>query len=1078
MHSLKIPGIPPTIVIFTGGRTMLLRRLALFFLVLSFCVLYPGITNASEESSLDRLARKIDELREAGRYKEAIPLAEDALAACEKQFGQEHPATAATLNNLAELCHTMGDYERAKPLYERALKIREKTLGPEHPDTATTINDIAALYHTIGDYRRAEPLYERALKIREKALGPDNTAVATTLNNLAELYKTMGDYKRAEPLYQRALKIREKILGPDHADTATSLNNLALLYHTMGDYERAEPLYQRALGIKEKALGPDHADLALTLNNLAELYRTTGDYNRAEPLYKRALKINENTLGPEHPRTATGLNNLAALYYTMGDFKRAEPLYERALNIKDKILGPDHDATATSLNNLAALYQALGDYKRAEPLYERALKITENSLGPEHADTAQSLNNLAALYQAMGDYKRAATLYDKALKIRERVLGPEHADTAQSLNNLAWLYHTMGDFRRAESLYERALSICEKVLGPDHAATGIILSNFSLLQLDKGDSAKAAMLAQARVRAEEKVCANILSFTSEKQRIAYQKTTHPYDLICTIGLAHNCAQSVLRHKGVVVDSLIEDMKLAAAAGNPPMAALVENLRSAKIRMTKLMLETPKGESDEGLAQAKEERERLVREIEATEGLLARNTTGLGRARRSLDIRVSDVQSALPVDAVLVEYMRYSHYLGKGTWEARYGAVVIMQKGEPVWVPLGKADEIDEIIKKFQRLFGVTGGTRGLVRTEFETSGSEEVTSRALRELCQKVWTPLEAVIPEHVKTLILCPDGSIGFVPFAALLRKDGRFLCERYNVRSVSSGRDLLADAETGRTTGFVLFGNPDFGASISREKTPERGVRGPSPNLSQRDMSSMAFSPLPGTARECALLDSLARSRGYAIIAHTGVDASEPELRSLHSPWVLHIATHGFFLPSGEMAPASAVSRVPGTKWGGDDRAERVVNPMLRSGMALAGANATLALWKRGETPDVESDGLLFAGEVSTLDLKVTWLVVLSACETGLGEVLEGEGIQGLRRGFVQAGAKNLMMTLWPISDDATVRFMEEFYAAACDSKDASKALCQVQRDLLVRLRKEKGLREAVYCAGPFVLTFQGRP
>jgi len=971
---------------------MNVRRAVAFFLVLSFSLYWLAASCAPEEQSINQLIRKVAELRNAGKYREAIPLAEQALALSEKQSGPDSAAAAASLAWLGFLHYCLGDYTHAETLYQRALKIREKVSGPEHMETARI------------------------------------------LNNLADLYRKRYDYGRAASLYERAMRIYDRVFGPDHLETAVNMDRSFHFYLNRGDFARAASIQERALRIYEKVKGPEDSATAAKLSILAGLYSTMGDDLRAGPLYERVLKIYEHQYGPEHPMTVNLISNLGIHYYRTGDNGRAQSFCERALKLYEKLYGPENVTMVESLRVLAAIHQDMGDLPAARALYEQILKIREKALGPEHSDTVSSLIELALLYYREGSSELAAPLYERALKWREKIFDPGLPYTEEALRNLCYL------------------------------------------QLEKGDFARAAVNAQTCDGVAEKKLARILSFSSERQRLAFQKKTHPYDLFCTLGLASDCALAVLRHKGVVLDSLLQDMRIASASEDPVMAGLVEKLRTMKNQMAQLMIETQKDTGESRLTKVRDERERLEREIEATERRLARNATGLGRTRKSLSVSVYGVKRALPEDAVLVEYMKYRHYLGKSAWETRYGAVVIPPKGDPAWVPLGKATDIDEAIRKLQRLFGVAGAKRGLLIAAGTPAGSDEVTSATLRELCDRVWTPVEASLPESVKTLVLSPDGSLCFVPFAALLRKDDRFLCERYLVRTVSSGRDFLEEGEPGKTTVFAIFGNPDFGAAIRKEKLV--GRRGSSPGLSTRDISSIEFSPLPGTALECTKLEALAKGRKYQVDVCTGSRASEPALRSVHSPWVLHLATHGFFLTPEQAAHKASGKLSLRDQPGNSEMNGKVSNPMLRSGIALSGANTTLACWKRGETPDTGSDGLIFAEEVGTLDLNGTWLVVLSACDTGLGDVLEGEGILGLRRSFVQSGAKNLMMTLWSISDKATVRFIEEFYAAACDSQDASKALSIVQRDMLVKLRKEKGLREAVYCAAPFVLTFQGMP
>jgi tetratricopeptide (TPR) repeat protein len=969
-----------------------------------------------QSQDLSALRRQIEELRRAAKFPEAIPLAEKALTLSEASSGPEHPDTAKSLNDLGSLYASTGDFAKAQPLYERALRIDEKIFGPEHANTAECLDNLASLYTSKGDYTKAEPLYQRALRIREKALGPEHPDTATTLNNLVELYYYTGDYAKGVPFGQRAFKIREKVLGAQHPDTALSLNDLGELYLEMGDYAQAEPLYQRALKIREKAFGPDRPETAETLTNLGELYSNMGDYAKAEALDQRALKIDEKALGPEDPGTATDLNNLAALYYHMGDYAKAEPLYQRALKIFEKALGPEHPYTAQSLNNLARLYYDMGNYAKAEPLYQRALNIREKVLGPEHPGTATSLMSLALLYYMVGDYGKAEPLYQRALKIFEKALGPEHPTTAKSVNYLALFYVGTGNPKEALRLAERARRVHEKNLS------------------------------------------DVLSFTSEQQRLAFQKAANPYTLPATLGNAPELAETVLRQKGVVLDSLLEDRMVAEASGDPKQRENIEELRSAKQRLTKLQLEVPKDLSEKAQEQRAADKEKLSTEVEQLEGGLARQVAGLGKARRALSVTVAQVQSALSQHAALIELLRYLHYLGKDKYEPRYGAIVIASSGEPQWIPLGNAAEIERNVALYQK--SVRGNT------------DETTLSNVLKALDNQVWAPIEKKLPAATTTVIVSPDAELSFVSFATLLSPDDRFVGEKYSVRYVASGRDLLreAKASTSQKTTIRVFANPDFGDIAAAPHIDQQNVVALR-SVEMRDLEGLALPSLPGTEKEAAELEARAKKSGWQPQTYLGLNATKAELRKVNSPGILHLATHGFFLPEidlgGSNRPVDAAEIPKG----------KLVNPMHRSGLALAGAQRTLQAWAKGEVPPVENDGIVTAEDVGGLRLDGTWLVVLSACDTGGGEARAGEGVMGLRRGFIQAGAQNLLMTLWPISDQTTVQIMLNFYDAAFKTGDAPQALADVQRNWLVKLRKERGLLDAVGLAGAFIMSSQGK-
>jgi esterase/lipase superfamily enzyme/Tfp pilus assembly protein PilF len=475
---------------------------------IAIAVLLAGFLSAlpARSDELGALSDQVQQLYQAGKYSEAVPVAQQALALAEKLHGPDHPDVANSLNHLAALYGTQGRYADAEPLYRRSLAIREKALGPDHPDVARSLNNLAGLYDDEGRYADAEPLYKRALAIDEKALGPDDTVVATMLNNLAALYHDEGRYTDTEPLLKRSLAIREKALGPDNPDVARSLNNLAGLYHDEGRYADAEPLYKHALAVREKALGPDHPDVAQSLNNLAALYGTQGRYADAEPLLKRSLAIDEKALGPDHPDVANSLSNLAALYHDEGRYPDAEPLMKRSIAIDEKALGPEHPDVAQSLNNLAGLYETEGRYADAEPLYKHALAIREKALDSDHPKVAQSLNNLAGLYERQGRLKEAEPLYQRALRIGEKALGLEHPDVAIMRENLGGIYKSLGKRADAEPLLRSALAIKEKVFGSKHPSLAYPLTQLGdLLRLEGKCNEAQPLFLRARTIGVTKV---------------------------------------------------------------------------------------------------------------------------------------------------------------------------------------------------------------------------------------------------------------------------------------------------------------------------------------------------------------------------------------------------------------------------------------------------------------------------------------------------------------------------------------------------------------------------------------------
>jgi CHAT domain-containing protein len=495
--------------------------------------------------------------------------------------------------------------------------------------------------------------------------------------------------------------------------------------------------------------------------------------------------------------------------------------------------------------------------------------------------------------------------------------------------------------------------------------------------------------------------------------------------------------------------------------------MLEQLQIAGQRLMKLEIEVPKDLGQQAREQRLVEKQALEEQVENLQKALARNVASLGQVRRALRITVPEAQSALAKDAVLLEFVRYWHYLGKDDNEARYGVVVIgspkvrlqgAKAGEVVWVPLGSAEAIERNLKAYQQTMRF-GGRTGL---------------QVLKALHAQLFEPIRQRLPAEIKTLIISPDAELNFLSLGTLIGESGRFLAEDYALQYVASGRDLVFGLK-GRKPGrrLAAFANPTFGDRPAMARTADTNVvQLALASTDRRDYAGVNLLPLPNTAKEGEFLRDQSPAWKLEGMVYAGAEATELEVKAVKSPYILHLATHGFFLPDTLPTNRPAMDRLLG-----QERMPVVWhNPMQRSGLAFAGAQLTLNAWKLGETPDPENDGILMAQEVGTMDLKNTWMVVLSACDTGVGEARAGEGVLGLRRGFIQAGAQNLMMTLWPVSDRWTMDMMKAFYERAIKTGDAPMALAEVQREFLVKLREQKGPVMAARLAGPFVMTFQG--
>jgi CHAT domain-containing protein/Tfp pilus assembly protein PilF len=852
-----------------------------------------------------------------------------------------------------------------------------------------------------GKYDEAQFMAEKALGIREKEIGPDHPDIAYTLTLIANIAYYKGDLVRAERLYHRAIAMLEKTLGADHPQVATRLNNLASVYQAKSDLAQSELLHQRALEIREQSLPPDHPDIAQSLNNLANVYSTRGDLQSAEALYLRALAINEKILGPDHLNLSYPLLNLGSVYLDKKDYDKAEPLFQRALAIREQKLGHDHPAVALVLYALSDVFLGRGDYVKAEELEQRALQIRENKLGPDHADVARSLAGLGNIYFAQRDYQKAEPLYRRALAVEDIALGRDHPDTLHTANKLARLYMATGDFAHAVAFQTRAIA------GTEH--------NIDLNLAIGSERQKSAYLA------------------SLPEQLNRAISLHVRFAVDDPGARDLAVTTILQRKGRVLDAMSGSFAALRSRMDAQHQALLRQFNDATTQLAKLVLYGPQrmtpAEHQNQIRILEAERENLEIEI-------SRRSAGF--YQHSQPIKLASIQSAVGDNGALIELVVYRSFDpqaddAKSYGEPRYIAYVVRNHGEVRWKDLGTAKEID--------------GALDALRQALRDPQRKDVQQLA-RAVDEKVMQPVRALLGDATR-LLISPDGELNLIPFEALVDEQGRYLVERYSVNYLTSGRDLLRlQVARSSKSGPLVIANPLFGeptpvVTASADKSKLRP--GTSTNLRRSmtggdNLSTVYFAPLAGTAQEAQSIQSLFPEARVL----TGQQATVDNLKQADAPRILHIATHGFFLEDSTRNAAPDANKTGAHGTPAVQANVRIENPLLRSGLALAGAN----LKKNGH-----NTGILTALEASTLDLWGTKLVTLSACDTGMGEVKNGEGVYGLRRSFFLAGAESLVMSLWPVSDHVTREMMTAYYTGLKRGLGRGEALRQAELAMLKR-------------------------
>jgi CHAT domain-containing protein/tetratricopeptide (TPR) repeat protein len=1042
--------------------------------------------HAELAKSLDRLGML---LKDKNDYARAEPLLSEAVAMNRRlyppgQFPEGHAQLARILNHLGTLLLARGDYGGAERLLSEALAMLRRLYPPArfpegHAELATSLNRLGMLLKDKNDYARAEPLLSEALAIMRrlfpKARYPEGHAeLASILINLGILLKDKGDYAGAEPHLKEALAMSRRVYSPaqfpeGHAQLAKSLNNLAGLLLHKGDDSGAEPLLNEALAM-DRRLYPEvrypegHAQLASSLNNLGMLLEDQGDYVGAEPHLKEALamrrRVYPETRYPEgHADLATSLNNLGMLLSARGDYAGAEQLFRDTLAMNRRLY-PEarfpggHPRLNTPRSNLALLLQARGDYGGAEPLLTESFAL-DRRLYPKdrypdgHPQLATGLNNLGSLLKDKGDHAGAEALFREGLAMDRRLYPKDrypdgHARLATGLNNLGTLLRDKGDYSGAEPLLNEALAMDRRLYpevrypdGHEELARG--LSNFGSLLAARGDWKGVEPLARDAKAMLQRLTdreSDVLSFAESLNLVAKQ----PGYLSGLLTIHRRLPQDatlydvVWNAKGSLTRLLERRHRDLLAVSDPEAGRLAIELNKVRLRLAQVMLrpDPDPREVQDKLAKLTAEKERLEREIARKLGI-ARRVSRDDRSATPQGLRES-----LPQDTVFIDLLRNSEYHPGAVdrtakWTGFYTAFLVSRSRPPQRVELGEAAAID------------TAWAAWRIKILDERTSLEE-ERRSATELSRLTWDKLRAKLPPGTKAVYLSPDGVLTQIPFAALPgSKPGTVLIEDMAVAVVPHGPFLLErlsqPRQDSKARAALVVGGVDYGGA-SPQVPANRSATLALEQLPLREGRGVSWKALPGTAIERDAIGTVAQRDGLLEV-HTLSQreaSTDRVLAELPRARFAHLATHGFF---ADPKFRSALQLDPNQfLFNGRDRATAGGrNPLVLSGLVFAGANRT--------GPSAAPDrGIVTAEAIIGLNLDSMDLAVLSACDTGLGDVAGGEGVLGLVRALHVAGCRDVIASLWSVEDQATAALMTLFYRKLWhDHLPAPEALRQAQ-------------------------------
>jgi CHAT domain-containing protein len=971
---------------------------------------------------------------EQDRLEEAAKLLDTAIALVENHPVREgndyDQLLVELLVDRANILNSLGQHDKALPLYRRGAASATVRWGRGHPMTAVPTLGIASVMNKKGDFAAARELYERCYVTLEGAYGTGHPHTADAAIDLAVCLSNLDEYHRAEKVLRRNLVATINTLGENNAQACELMLTQAEVLAMLGRQVESTRLYRRAAIIAEEVYGRDHTRMAAALSGLAHTMRRMGDSAGADELYRRSIQIVMERHGTPHPDLIHYRSRLGMCWfeYRKNTDKGLESI-EEAIAEAIEIYGPDS--------------------------YQVALE--ERQAG------------LLLTYENRND--EAYAVFAKSLRTLERYFGPDHPFLSKCLKGLADVCTRLGLYDEALDNINRAIALHKSTAGRDQLELTFLLSQKSLveLRLQHWDDALASALSALEMA--QTVLEEVYQVASTREALMYATRARG----CVVGLmsaamAHPRLPDstmamvyswVAGTHGQVLDRLAARHRfLEAVADSGDVEQLWRDQIATTQRVSDLVVSGP--EDDEAayrdkLARARRDQENAEREYSAA---VERLRALAPRRERSVVVSADEVKAALDDDATLIHFVSYPRRPHPKSprdiaRDPHYGAFMLRKTRahHPTveFVDLGSVVSIDSLIFAYRRsIDDIETGHRPSAREEGEYR-------QTARQLYNRIWAPLlrligarpdektintlETIGPrvaDSPATVFIVPGSWFHLVDFNTLLSPSGGLVIERYKLHYLSSANDLLRpprDRPGG--DGMLAVGNPLYApAVLEREPAPGREPaaefvrRGASPAFCID--TEVVSASLPAAEREAQSVARLfSETTGERAVIKIGVDAKEDVVKSeLVGKRMAHFATHGYFCEeeTRELIPYP----------------HRLVNPLLHSGLVLAAESGG------GE------DGLLTAQELVCLDLRDLDWVVLGACGSGLGRLIIGEGLFGLRRAFEIAGARTVVTALWQIGDTETRHIMEGIYRRRLAGETTIDAVREAQLGLLGDCRR----------------------
>lgn len=1002
-----------------------------------------GSNNETYAVSLANLAYYHEQL---GNVKEAIRLEQDAISILKHLPNPNQELITFFLFDLSGYYADNGDYKQAVTICKDCREKITEVYGKSDEKYFTCINNLAVYYSQSGDYENAFNIGVEILEFLKATIGEDTPYEISPLLIMANYYQKVGNYVEALNNAQKALKI-SLTFGEQSYESSRCLNLIAGIYDSLGDFHESIKFLEESIGIRKILEGEKSTGYVRAITNLSQIYAHAGSYKEAIDLANQAKDILFQILGENHPEYLNSLYSLSCLFQDLGNYKEAIPIFENVAIKRKEILGEYNPSYINALIGISTNCAYLKNFNEAIKIGLQVDSIIRlNSLENLRIyDT--NLNNLSWYYSCVNQFEEAFFYANKTIEIRKRKLGENSLEYLKGLYSLSYLYYKQKNYHKAIEIETDLLNRIYEILGDTHPLYLDCIANLTVLSNYLNEVNLIELYAPNTLNKFRNQYLSYFSFLPSSERnnvwrkrehlfrntfpqIAYSNhlESHPF-----ASLAYD---AILFSKGILLNSEMEFEKFLTNSGSSDLLEkyqLLKLLRSQRNKLYSIPISERYVDADS-----------LTIEINELERQIMHDSYEYGDYTRNLTITWEDVKDNLKRNEAAIEFVSFS----TTTDDTIYMAYILRE-----------GNDFPQIVKLFEE--------KDLILFKNVDSYKSKVASKM-------IWGKLNPYL-EGVETVYFAPDGAMNQIAFEDLPDFDGEgLIADRYNLYRLSSTREIAINNREETTNEVAIYGGILYDTELSVMETESRRYYGDT-SLASRSINSLIDSLgkrggvrfLEHTKTEAEQICSMMNVTNGIACLFTGDTANEESFKNLSGKRkrIIHIATHGFYWDKDdaeyEVSLNDKLSFM--LDYGTTDKRNTEDKVLTRTGLYMAGANNIL---KGKEIPDSIEDGILTAQEIANLDLRGLDLVVLSACQTGMGDI-SGDGVFGLQRGFKKAGANSILMSLWDVDDKATQLLMTEFYKNYLGGMSKQKSLKEAQRVV----RETPGFEDPEYWAA-FIL------